>query len=94
MRSTYDPHYLVLISRLRRARKAKRLSQEQLAALLRRPQSFISKVETGQRRLDVLETSDWCRALGLSLLEVLPSEVTNTLKSKGPADGHRNHDPD
>lgn len=38
-----------------RARRAARLTQAQLASLLGRPQSFVSKYETGERRLDVVE---------------------------------------
>lgn len=37
------------------ARKAARVSQDELAARLRKPQSFISSYERGQRRIDVME---------------------------------------
>jgi transcriptional regulator with XRE-family HTH domain len=40
---------------LARAREAAGLTQVQLAKLLRKPQSFVSSYETGQRRIDVLE---------------------------------------
>lgn len=43
------------------ARKAAGLTQQQLAAKLRRPQSFVSKAENGERRLDVVEFLTICR---------------------------------
>lgn len=43
------------------ARKAAGLTQQQLAAKLRRPQSFVSKIENGERRLDVVEFLTICR---------------------------------
>lgn len=43
------------------ARKAAGLTQQQLATKLRRPQSFVSKIENGERRLDVVEFLTICR---------------------------------
>jgi transcriptional regulator with XRE-family HTH domain len=37
------------------ARERAKLTQQQLAKLLRKPQSFVSNYERGQRRIDVLE---------------------------------------
>jgi transcriptional regulator with XRE-family HTH domain len=37
------------------ARERAQLTQGELAAVLRRPQSFVSKYERGERRLDVIE---------------------------------------
>lgn len=51
---------------LREARLAARLRQQDLAEKLRVPQSFVSKYESGERRLDVLELRHVCAALGLS----------------------------
>jgi transcriptional regulator with XRE-family HTH domain len=45
------------------------LRQVDLAERLRQPQSFVSKYEIGQRRLDLFEVRDVCRALGVSLGE-------------------------
>jgi transcriptional regulator with XRE-family HTH domain len=46
------------------------LRQVDLAEKLGRPQSFVSKYESGERRLDVMELSEICSALHISLSEV------------------------
>jgi transcriptional regulator with XRE-family HTH domain len=43
------------------------LSQKVLAKKLGKPQSFVSKYESGARRLDLLELRDVCRAMGISV---------------------------
>ena len=45
-------------------RKAKGLSQAELARLLGKPASFVGKYELGERRLDVVETFVILKALG------------------------------
>jgi transcriptional regulator with XRE-family HTH domain len=47
--------YKVVGAALAAARERAGLTQQQLAKLLRKPQSFISNYERGQRRIDVLE---------------------------------------
>jgi transcriptional regulator with XRE-family HTH domain len=58
--------YRVLLRQLRTARVTVGLTQQQLADRLGETQSFISKVERGERRLDVVELRAFCEALGLS----------------------------
>ena len=48
------------------ARLAAGVNQQQLAKRLRKPQSFVSAYERGQRRIDVLEFIRIARALGAS----------------------------
>ncbi len=62
-RSEYD----VFLKLLRRARDEAGLTQVQLADRLAQTQSFVSKVERGERRLDVVELRWWCGAMSLSL---------------------------
>jgi hypothetical protein len=53
------------------ARKAATLTQTELSLRLNRPQSFVSKYERGERRLDVVEFGDVVKALGLDPLRFL-----------------------
>jgi transcriptional regulator with XRE-family HTH domain len=48
------------------ARRKKGLTQVEVATLLNKPQSFVSKYESGERRLDVIEFLEVCKALKVS----------------------------
>jgi transcriptional regulator with XRE-family HTH domain len=71
MKSIHDPRYLLLIQRLIAAREAAAVTQVQLAELLARPQSYIAKVENLDRRLDIVELSDWLKALKVPARQLL-----------------------
>jgi ribosome-binding protein aMBF1 (putative translation factor) len=51
----YLEEYRRLIDKIRQARKEAGLSQSELARKLKKPQSFISKCESGERKLDPIE---------------------------------------
>jgi transcriptional regulator with XRE-family HTH domain len=55
--------YLAVGGVLAAAREKAGLTQKQLAKLLRKPQSFVSNYECGQRRIDVLELARIANAL-------------------------------
>lgn len=57
----------ILLRLLRQCREDAELRQVDVAELLERPQSFVSKYESGERRLDILELHDVCRALQTDL---------------------------
>jgi transcriptional regulator with XRE-family HTH domain len=59
-----------LIELLVNARDQAGMSQRQLAAALNRPRSFISRIESGERRLDVVEFVAVANALKLDALEL------------------------
>jgi transcriptional regulator with XRE-family HTH domain len=59
----------VLLALLREIRQERGLRQEDVAAALRVPQSVVSKYESGERRLDLLELDDVCRATGITLVD-------------------------
>ena len=63
MKSIYERSYRRLLELLVEARQDAGVTQQQLADLLQRPQSFISKIENGDRRLDVVEFLELCRLL-------------------------------
>jgi transcriptional regulator with XRE-family HTH domain len=52
-------------------RRGLAISQEYLAEILRRDQTFVSKIETGKRALSVQEFIRWTKALNLSSEEIL-----------------------
>jgi transcriptional regulator with XRE-family HTH domain len=54
-KSTFSPHYDILKSKLVSMRKAAGLTQRQLAEKLKREHSFVSRIELGERRLDIVE---------------------------------------
>lgn len=53
------------------ARKRAHLTQAELSSRLNRPQSFVSKYERGERRLDVVEFGEVAKALGVDPLKFL-----------------------
>jgi len=59
--------YADLCNLLRKLRKEAEMRQVDLAAKLNQPQSFVSKYESGERRLDVVEVEAICQAIGISL---------------------------
>lgn len=69
---------------LRQARQRAGLRQTQLAACLGTPQSFISKYEAGQRRLDLIELAAICAALDISLATLV--EAFETARRGAPDD--------
>lgn len=54
-KSVYSKDYKDIIERLKTARIDAGLAQQEVAEKLGKPQSFISKIESGERRLDVAE---------------------------------------
>lgn len=54
-KSTHTPEYAALRSELRAARDNAGLTQRDLAARLKVPPSWIAKVESGERRIDLVE---------------------------------------
>ncbi len=78
-RSVHHPAYAELIALLLEARKGAGLRQAEVAQRLGRPQSFVSKFEKGERRLDVIELIALCNVLGVSPLTIL-QKVAATLE--------------
>ena len=67
----YTPKHKRLVAILTNLRDQAGLTQEDLAKRLNRPQSFVSKYEGGQRRLDMVELDKIARALGSTVSEVV-----------------------
>lgn len=62
---------LALCRALVDARQKAGLSQQQLAARLKRPQSFVARLESGERRIDVVEFIVLARTIGFERNELL-----------------------
>lgn len=63
LKSLYSTHTDVFLKLLRDTRASRRLRQSDLAMRLGRGQATVSKVERGERRLDVMELRSWLNAL-------------------------------
>jgi transcriptional regulator with XRE-family HTH domain len=63
-KSVFTDKYDHFRKRLITARKSKKLTQTGLAEKLGRPQSFVSKYERGERRLDIIEFIEVAKAIG------------------------------
>ena len=59
--TAYRQRYRLFLEKLRGARRDAGLTQVQVARKLGRPQSFVSKCESGERRVDVVELLDFAR---------------------------------
>lgn len=70
-KSLRSPRHQRFLTQLVSLRKAKGLTQAQLADKLGRPQSFVAKYEGAERRLDVLEFLDVTAALEADPCEIL-----------------------
>lgn len=72
-KSQHTREYKRLIAALRAAREKAGLTQEEVAGCLDTYASFVSKCESGERRLDVVELATLCRLYGTDLLDFLRS---------------------
>ena len=63
----YRQQYRAFLERLRHARREARLTQVDVSRSLRRPQSFVSKCESGERRVDAVELQEFARLYGKPL---------------------------
>jgi transcriptional regulator with XRE-family HTH domain len=65
----YYFQYKCLRVLLRQIREESGLSQAELAEKLTKPQSYVSKIESGERRLDLVELNLLCQTINISLIE-------------------------
>lgn len=70
-KSLYSNKYKILITELCQLRLSAGMKQQDLAEKLNVPQSFISKYENGERRLDLIEVIEICRCLNTSVSEII-----------------------
>lgn len=77
VKSTYEPDYERFCALLREARVKAGQTQADVAMRLLKPQSFVSKVESGERRLDLVEYIRWAKAVGID-----PTALISTLAER------------
>ncbi|MEM9400475.1 MAG: helix-turn-helix transcriptional regulator [Verrucomicrobiota bacterium] len=65
-KSIHTEHYSLFCQLLKEARIHNKLTQADLAKCLKRPQSFVAKIENGERRIDVVEFITVAGAIGIS----------------------------
>jgi len=70
-KSIYTTEQLRLQELLQELRAEANLTQVSLAHRLGKPQSFVSKYESGERRLDLVELRNVCQCLGTNLVELV-----------------------
>ncbi|WP_371133264.1 helix-turn-helix domain-containing protein [Hydrogenophaga sp.] len=68
MKTTHLKAYRDFLDLLIKERKSAGMSQYVLADRLDKPQSHVSKVETGERRLDLVDYVQWTKALNVDPL--------------------------
>ena len=83
-KSIYRDEYAVFLRVLRECRVAAGITQAQCSEALSRPQSFMSDVERGTRRLDVVQLRDLCGVLKTDLVAF----VTKLEKEIAPPANH------
>lgn len=76
--SVHHRRYAALQAHLKALRAGAGLTQVDLAGALEVDQSYVSKVERGERYMDLLFYLDWCRACGAE-----PGEAIASLVAKG-----------
>lgn len=76
----FTPSYATFLRMLKKAREKAGVSQAELARRLNRPQPFISFIERGERRVDVIEFYAIMKALGAD-----PEQAFSELVHKLPA---------
>ncbi len=88
VRSAFTDDYRAFLGILVSERKAARLTQQSLADRLGTPQSFVSKYEHGERRLDVAEFIAIVYAMGADPCEVMRKVVDVVPPRTQHADPH------
>ena len=68
-KSIYTRDYAVVLRLLKEARKRAGMTQVEFAKRLQQSQSFVSKIERGDRRLDIVQLRTICHIFGLTLPE-------------------------
>ncbi len=75
MKTIHSQSYKILLDWLVSKRLLAGVTQHHLSTKLGKPQSFVSKYENGERRLDLIETIQIC-----NILDINPHEIIDLIK--------------
>lgn len=67
IQTIYSKEHKYIVKQLKKAREQADLSQEQVAKVLNTTQSYISKIESGQRKIDVVQLKKFAKIYKKSL---------------------------
>jgi transcriptional regulator with XRE-family HTH domain len=81
-KSVFTSEYRILCKLLREKRQAAKLTQIDLAKRLKETQSYVSKVERGDRRLDLVQLKQFCKVLDVSFVQFVQEFDSLTSRPK------------
>lgn len=68
-KTPFSGEYQIFLDLLKELRAQASLTQEDIATALGETQSFVSKCERGERRIDIVELRQFCQVIGIPLAE-------------------------
>lgn len=81
-KSLFTSEYRVVCRLLREKREAAELTQIDLAERIGETQSYVSKVERGERRLDIVQLREFCKAMDMTLGDFVKEFERLTVRTK------------
>lgn len=81
-KAIYRREYEIFLALLKDRRIESGLTQVECSKALGRPQSFMSDVERGVRRVDIIQINDLCSVLGCDLVQLIQEFVDGTREKK------------
>ena len=81
-KTIYDPQYEFIINQLKIARKQSGLRQQTISDEIGKYESYLSKIENGDRRIDILELVELARIYKKKLEFFIPNNKPSKIKTK------------
>ncbi len=72
----YDPAYRYMLAQLKAARRAIGLTQEEVSNRLRKSPNFVSRCESGERRIDPIDLMRFALVYKRDITSLLPKSVS------------------
>jgi len=60
-KTIYSKEHRYIVEQLKKAREEANLSQDEVAKILHKTQSYISKIESGQRKVDIVQLKEFAK---------------------------------